>query len=341
MLSDLKTVEQGAKCPLVSIVIPTYNRVDLIAETLMSALEQDYQNIEVIVTDNASTDGTVAVVQEFADRDFRVKLYRQEINLGPVLNWKAGLGYSTGEYIKILWSDDLISPSFVSKSIALFQQETDLAFVFSRVKIGADLDSVEGVMYGSLPHDGIYPVSDYVRGIYLGQSLPFSPGCAIFKAERLRASLVETNDLFINNYLKNGAGPDVLMFLMACLDAKHFGYIYEPLSFFREHASSITISTKGMEIKRAYAKAIIWYLWKYFGKREAITYWIYMVKKMKLYSIGKHKEMSDFKMLSGDTRFWFSKYAQLFFKALCLPSRKYLKAFERLEMPDLKHDSID
>ena len=40
-----------------------------------------------------------------------------------------------------------------------------------------------------------------------------------FKAERLRASLVETNDLFINNYLKNGVGPDVLMPLMACLDA--------------------------------------------------------------------------------------------------------------------------
>lgn len=332
---EFNTVKQKIDLPLVSIVIPTYNRADLIAGTLTSALASDYQNIEVIVTDNASTDGTGEIVQKIADRDPRVKLFSQVKNLGPVLNWKMGLRYSNGDYIKILWSDDLMSPSFISLSMELFRQEPNLAFVFSEVEVGASPDSVNGVMYNSLPCTGIFQTADFVRGVYLGQSLPFSPGCAIFEAERLRASLVESNDLFANNYLKNGAGPDVLMFLMSCVGVDRFGFIGKPLSFFREHQSSITTSSKGLEIKKAYAKALIWYLWKYFGKQKAITYWMYMVKKMKLYLIWNHKEMRDFKMLSGETKYWYLKYPLLFLAALFMPSRKYLKVFESLEMPNV------
>lgn len=333
-MPEIEAVKQKTGDPLVSILIPTYNRADFVSEALDSALAQDYQNIEVIVTDNASTDGTVEVVQEYANRDSRVQLFCQEKNLGPVLNWKAGLGYATGEYIKILWSDDLMSPSFVSRAMELFRKQTDLAFVYSSVHVGSSPDSVKGVLYDTLPQTGIFPVTDYVRGVYLGKSLPFSPGCAIFEAQRLRNSLVETNDLFTNRYLANGAGPDVLMFLMACLGVKHFGFIDEPLSFFREHEASITVSSKGLEIRKAYAKAIIWYLWKYFGREEAITYWIYMVKKMKLYRIVNYEEMSDFKMLSGNTNGWYFKYPCLCIMVLLLPSKKYLKSFEKLEMPD-------
>jgi len=332
MVSELKIEKQDKDCPLVSILIPTYNREDLITETLDSALAQDYGNIEVIVTDNASTDGTVGIVRKFADRDPRVKLFTQKTNLGPVLNWKAGLKYSRGEYIKILWSDDLMSPTFVSEAIKLFQGESELAFVFSKVHVGAALDSVEGIMYDCFPQTGVFEVADFVRGVYLGRSMPFSPGCAIFEAERLRHSLIETNDLFANNYLKNGAGPDVLMFLMSCLGAKYFGFIDEPLSFFREHESSITTSTKGLEIRKAYAKAVIWYLWKHFGKKEAITYWVYIVKKMKLYRFGNSEDMSDFKMLTGETQYWYLKHLLLFVRAMLLPSKKYLKSFESLEM---------
>ena len=86
--------------PLASIVIPTYNRVDLIAETLMSALEQDYQNIEVIVTDNASTDGMQQLWNLLTRLSRKVVSPRNKPR--AVLNRKAGLGYSTGEYIKIL-----------------------------------------------------------------------------------------------------------------------------------------------------------------------------------------------------------------------------------------------
>ena len=77
------------KLPLVSIIIPTFNRQSFIAESIDSSLDQDYGNIEIIITDNASSDDTVKIVKEYVKRDSRVKLFCQKKNLGPVLNWKA------------------------------------------------------------------------------------------------------------------------------------------------------------------------------------------------------------------------------------------------------------
>ena len=67
------------KLPLVSIIIPTFNRQSFIAESIDSSLDQDYGNIEIIITDNASSDDTVKIVKEYVKRDSRVKLFCQLI----------------------------------------------------------------------------------------------------------------------------------------------------------------------------------------------------------------------------------------------------------------------
>ena len=122
------------KLPLVSIIISTFNRQSFIAESIDSSLDQDYGNIEIIITDNASSDDTVKIVKEYVKRDSRVKLFARKKS-GPV-NWKAGLSFTSGQYIKILWSDDLMSYSFITKAMNLFNNYNNLAFVYSSVKIG-------------------------------------------------------------------------------------------------------------------------------------------------------------------------------------------------------------
>ncbi len=67
--------------PLVSIVIPLFNTKDYIAETIESVLKQSYKNIELIVVDDCSTDGSYELVEDFSKRDSRVKLIRLEQNL--------------------------------------------------------------------------------------------------------------------------------------------------------------------------------------------------------------------------------------------------------------------
>lgn len=281
MLQDVW--EKMNMTPLVSILIPTYNRAGMIAETIESALAQTYSNIEVIVTDNASTDGTAAVVEEYVRRDSRVKFFRNEKNLGPVLNWKSCLDKASGEYAKILWSDDLMMSGFLEQTLALFDQNPDLAFVFTKVAVGESPTDPQKLVYDYCKTSGIYPVDRFVRGTVCDKGLPYSPGCAIFKTEVLRKSFITENDLFETRYLKNGAGPDLLMFLVAATHADHFGYVDVPLSFFRMHSDSITVSSNFRQLWLDYARAIIWFLYHYIGVDAALRFWVYVYKKRKLY----------------------------------------------------------
>lgn len=261
--------------PLVSILIPTYNREALIGEALDSALAQTYSNIEVIVGDNCSTDATVAIVKQYAEKDPRVKFFQNEKNLGPVLNWKACMERASGEYIKILWSDDLMSSDFIERALSFFREDPSLAFVFSKAMIGESFESATTEHGQHFGKTGVYPVEEFVWGVVGRRRLPFSPGCALFRTDILRKSFVMENDLFQNRYLQNGAGPDLLMFLMACKQASRFAYIEDGLSFFRSHADSISVSSEHQLLRLDYAKAVLWFLYHHVGKRIAQYYWLY------------------------------------------------------------------
>ena len=95
--------------PKVSILIPVYNREAFIAACVQSALEQTFTDFEIIIVDNASTDTTWKICQQIAEQDKRIRIFRNERNIGPVRNWRRCIEEARGVYGKILWSDDLIS----------------------------------------------------------------------------------------------------------------------------------------------------------------------------------------------------------------------------------------
>ena len=94
--------------PLVSILIPTYNRAKYLGDALDSALHQTYKNIEIIVHDDASTDGTRELLQRY--HDSRLRIIRTENNHGMLGGWNYIVDQAKGEYIKFLASDDLLEP---------------------------------------------------------------------------------------------------------------------------------------------------------------------------------------------------------------------------------------
>jgi glycosyltransferase involved in cell wall biosynthesis len=116
--------------PLVSIIITSYNRASAIEEAINSALAQDYNNIEVVISDNASTDNTDAVLSKYKD-DERVKCFKNEINVGAIPNYKkASHELAKGEYVVYVSSDDyLISNNFISKSVELINKYEDIIIV--------------------------------------------------------------------------------------------------------------------------------------------------------------------------------------------------------------------
>ena len=94
--------------PKVSIMIPTYNRAHFLAEAIESALMQDYPNLEVIVSDNASTDNTRECVQRYLT-DPRFRYYRNDENLGSSANYERLLyEYAAGVYGQYLTDDDVL-----------------------------------------------------------------------------------------------------------------------------------------------------------------------------------------------------------------------------------------
>lgn len=99
---------------LVSIGLPVYNGERFLRRALESLLAQDYPEIEVIVSDNASTDGTAAIIAEFAARDRRVIAHRQASNIGATANFQFVLGRARGPFFMWAACDDWWDTAFVS-----------------------------------------------------------------------------------------------------------------------------------------------------------------------------------------------------------------------------------
>ena len=116
--------------PLVSIVLATYNVVSYIRETLDSVLAQTWTDWELEVTDDASTDGTYAILEEYAARDSRVHLERNEHNSGAGVSRNRSLLRCTGRYIAFIDADDAWLPEKLEKQLA-FMEENHCAFCFT------------------------------------------------------------------------------------------------------------------------------------------------------------------------------------------------------------------
>jgi glycosyltransferase involved in cell wall biosynthesis len=99
----------------VSICIPTYNRAVTLAAAVASAQAQTHRDLEILVVDDQSSDGTEAMVREAARADSRVRLVRQKQNVGLARNFSACIAEARGEFIKFLCDDDLLEPDCVAK----------------------------------------------------------------------------------------------------------------------------------------------------------------------------------------------------------------------------------
>ncbi|MCL2455001.1 MAG: glycosyltransferase family 2 protein [Micrococcales bacterium] len=111
--------------PRVTIGVPVYNGERYLAEALTSLVEQDFQDMEILVSDNASDDATVRIAEEFAARDPRVVVVRQEKNIGGAHNSNVLMDAARGEYFKWAYHDDRCAPGMVSALVAQLDADPD------------------------------------------------------------------------------------------------------------------------------------------------------------------------------------------------------------------------
>lgn len=243
--------------PLVSIVIPVYNRELYIEDAIRSAISQTYQNIEIIIVDNCSTDSTWDILNEWEKKDNRIKIFQNDSNIGPVLNWNECFRHASGEYIKILWSDDWISHKFVEKCLSVFEKNT--AFVLSGYQIVAKKMVLSEVVFKK----NIYSVFEYLNNIllYNREGFPVSPGCAMFRTKDILASFIVDipNDDGLDSK-KNGAGNDLLLFLNTVVNYTSISTISGVDSYFRSHEESFSVAN---QLDLYYEWAKVFFIRKY------------------------------------------------------------------------------
>ncbi len=204
--------------PLVSAVVATYNRADLVAQTLDSILAQSYSNLEVIVVDDGSTDGTGEMIRErYGDR---VRYFRQD-NAGPsaARNW--GIEQARGEYIAFLDDDDLWLPTKIERQVAALQRAPDCVVCYARCEVLGD----DGAGTGE-----VFAVSDEGRSgdvftLVLRRTAMLLPTVLVRRAALDEVGLFDP---------ALPIGEDTDLFLRLTLDYPAV-YLRETLALVREH----------------------------------------------------------------------------------------------------------
>lgn len=239
--------------PLVSIVIPTYNREDFIREAIESALSQTYANTEVVVVDNCSTDKTWDTICGINSP--KVKAYRNESNIGPVLNWKKGVELSNGEYVKLLFSDDMISNNYIEECLKNFDENT--SFVLSPIQYLKNGEYGKTIFYGKEQ----FSKDEYFRSFVCQYSeiFPVSPGASMFRKKDIeKAFITEIPTMGELDPMRNGAGIDLLIYFSIANKYKKIRISKESRAIFRLHNNSFSVLDK--KIYHYYYRAIIYYL---------------------------------------------------------------------------------
>ncbi|HEX2863416.1 MAG TPA: glycosyltransferase family A protein, partial [Deinococcales bacterium] len=211
-----------------TIAIPTRNREALLERALASALGQDYANVEIVVSDNASSDGTAAYLGSVSDP--RVRRYRQETLIPLPENWDFCLHQARGDFLLVLSDDDHLLPRAVSSLVALYDRHPSLELAYGRVRV----DDSTGIWEASTESTGpaFEPGADLVEGFFRWKRTVL-PSAALF-----RTGSLARNGGFSRGGLK--LGVDILAWACAVLPDHDAACSEDILAVYNFHGESVS-----------------------------------------------------------------------------------------------------
>lgn len=209
--------------PKISVILAVYNRVDKVEQCILSVVNQIYDNIEFIVIDGGSTDGTVEIIKKYSKK---ISYWISERDSGIYDAWNKGIRQVSGEYVNFIGSDDAFCNSRVIEKVVL--------------ELDKDVDILSGCLYGVQEKFGIEQciTNDHVR-----DKNKYGSGCIPTQGMFIKSEILK--DFLFDTKYKISA--DYKFFLMCYYDENiKFKYIYEPIQFF----STAGISTTHYEFVR-------------------------------------------------------------------------------------------
>ena len=219
--------------PLVSIIIPTFDRPRYLQEAIEAVLTQTYSNIEVLVFDNGTLDETRAVAEDAARRDPRVRFQRNERNLGMSANFNALAQAARGEFLVAIGDDDRLLPEFVSRLVGVMRPELRVAFS-NHYLINAEGKRLD-------PESREY-TRHYGRDTIPAGVLENADAAAWRQSIPMSASLLRTADIQRLRFREDLNTPDVEFFIRLAHEGARFIFVPEYLMEYRIHLGAVTAS---------------------------------------------------------------------------------------------------
>lgn len=218
----------GDARPKASLCVPTFNRAAYLRECLPTLLAQTHQDFELVISDNASDDGTEALIRGI--RDPRLRYERSAVNVGSIGNWNRCVRLARGEFVAIVHDDDRYEPEFLAQACAMLEAHPAMGFVHT----------------AAMTMDGQGRPTGRIQA-YAGDQVWRRPD--LFDRFLERNHDVVMSSVVARRAAYEAAGPfdeallcaDFEMWLrMACLfDA---GYIATPLMWYRSHPTSTSLT---------------------------------------------------------------------------------------------------
>lgn len=151
--------------PLVSVFLPTYNQLNYVSESLESVLQQDYPNLEIVVGDDHSTDGTWERVQEYQQRfPDKIKAFRNPQNLGITGNCNRIIEKCTGKYVVFSAGDDLYLPGKISSQVQLMEASPDVVLSYHDIEAFNSADN-STIRYWNRGESSARPITGSARKV--------------------------------------------------------------------------------------------------------------------------------------------------------------------------------
>src|SRR5262249_30284044 len=149
--------------PLVSIGVPVYNGEAFLERALDALRAQDHEHVEIIISDNASTDNTAKICRAAAEHDERVTYLTTDVNRGAAWNFSRLVHVAQGPYFKWAAADDLCRPELVSSCVAALEEDPTAVLCYPRTSLIDEDDLVVGDFFDDLAYDDESPVRRFAR----------------------------------------------------------------------------------------------------------------------------------------------------------------------------------
>lgn len=245
---------------IVSIIIPVYNTEKYIAKAIESVLNQTFSNFELILVDDASTDNTYTICEQYANNDNRVRLYKNEKNLGMMPNWNHAIEYITGKYWAKLDADDWWTETFIEDCHNIISKDENIGMVCGRYIYIDENDNIIPNSEYQLPNEYKNTSTDFTWRVKKGNGL-FVPTLAQQGNGLIRTDIIQK----LGKYTLLPAGDTEFYFRIGAHYKIHFlDKLYHYHRIWNQNFTRTQVISSGKSERNLYdvKKAIFYYYYE-------------------------------------------------------------------------------